>query len=245
MALGWLRRWVEGEWTKRPALARFTADHAGARRLRLAGCASFHAVAPVVRLGHWHEFFAIGERLADATATEHDRHAARQFTAWASDPWREQTLLATGLTQLVAEPFDFQSLTRAVVAAGRIADSQFAYSTLAAITAAVLDVFGDPFDPVAFDPAWRTRHAVGVAAAVYDARAFGDLPVLADALQEAGCADERVLGHCRGGSTPPHSAGAGVRDHPGVHYRGCWVVDAVLDKLLPDGPPHVPRRRRT
>ena len=78
------------------------------------------------------------------------------------------------------------------------------------------DIFGDPFRPVAFDPAWRTDAAVGVAAQMYARRDFGAMPILADALEDAGCDDAEVLGHCRA---------------PGVHVRGCWVVDLVLGKV--------------
>jgi hypothetical protein len=80
------------------------------------------------------------------------------------------------------------------------------------------DVFGNPFRPVAFDPAWLgwTGGVVrGLAGTVYEERRFGELPVLADALEEAGCASPAVLGHCRG---------------PGPHVRGCWVVDRLLGK---------------
>ena len=74
-------------------------------------------------------------------------------------------------------------------------------------------VFGDPTRPIAFDPAWRTETVVGLAAALDDGRAFGNLPILADALQDAGCEEEAVLTHCR---VDPH------------HVRGCWVVDRIL-----------------
>jgi hypothetical protein len=77
------------------------------------------------------------------------------------------------------------------------------------------DIFGNPFRPVAFDPRWRTGDAVGLARAIYEDRAFERLPLLADALMDAGCADEQVLGHCRS---------------EGPHVRGCWVVDLVLGK---------------
>ena len=69
--------------------------------------------------------------------------------------------------------------------------------------------------PVAFDPRWRTADAVGVARAVDADGAFDRLPLLADALLDAGCDDEAVLGHC-------HSEGP--------HVRGCWVVDLVLGR---------------
>jgi hypothetical protein len=77
----------------------------------------------------------------------------------------------------------------------------------------VRDIFGNPFRPVAFDPAWRTDTAVAIARTMYDAREFGAMPILADALQDAGCEDEVILAHCR---------------EPGLHVRGCWVCDKVL-----------------
>src|SRR5262245_48593487 len=77
------------------------------------------------------------------------------------------------------------------------------------------DVFGNPFRHVAFDPRWRTSDVLGLARAIYEDRAFDRLPILADALMDAGCADDQILDHCRG---------------DGPHVRGCWVVDLVLSK---------------
>jgi hypothetical protein len=77
------------------------------------------------------------------------------------------------------------------------------------------DVFGNPFRPVALDPRWRTPTAIALARAIYEGRAFDRLPILADALQEAGCEEADVLGHCRS---------------DGPHVRGCWVADLVLGK---------------
>jgi hypothetical protein len=79
----------------------------------------------------------------------------------------------------------------------------------------IRDIFANPFLPVTFDPRWRTSDAVGLARAIYDERAFDRLPILADALMDAGCDDEQVLAHCRSA---------------GPHVRGCWVVDLVLGK---------------
>jgi hypothetical protein len=78
------------------------------------------------------------------------------------------------------------------------------------------DIFGNPFRPVAFDPAWRTDTAVSLASQMYESRDFGAMPILADALQDAGCTSDDILGHCR--------------DSHATHVRGCWVVDLVLDK---------------
>jgi hypothetical protein len=69
---------------------------------------------------------------------------------------------------------------------------------------------------VTFAPEWRTEAAVGIASQMYDTREFGNMPILADALQDAGCEHADILAHCR----DPH----------GVHVRGCWVVDLVLGK---------------
>ncbi len=78
------------------------------------------------------------------------------------------------------------------------------------------DIFGPlPFRPVAIDASWRTPPVVALATSIYEERAWGDMPILGDALSEAGCDDTEVLGHCRG---------------QGQHTRGCWVVDLVLKK---------------
>ncbi|WP_149111387.1 hypothetical protein [Limnoglobus roseus] len=77
------------------------------------------------------------------------------------------------------------------------------------------DIFGNPFRPVAFAAAWLTDTAVAIAQGMYESRDFAAMPILADALQDAGCDNEDILNHCRG---------------PGPHVRGCWVTDAVLNK---------------
>jgi hypothetical protein len=63
------------------------------------------------------------------------------------------------------------------------------------------------------DPSWLTPNVVGVAKGIYEDRAFDRLPILADALMDAGCFDADILEHCR---------------ETGEHVRGCWVVDLVL-----------------
>ena len=59
------------------------------------------------------------------------------------------------------------------------------------------DVFGNPFRPVAVDPAWLTPNVVGLARTIYDERAFDRLPILADALLDAGCDNPDILEDCR------------------------------------------------
>ncbi|WP_052562161.1 hypothetical protein [Gemmata sp. SH-PL17] len=77
------------------------------------------------------------------------------------------------------------------------------------------DIFGNPFRPVTLSPSSITSIAVALAAQMYESRDFSAMPILADALQDAGCDNDDILNHCRG---------------PGPHVRGCWVVDLVLGK---------------
>jgi hypothetical protein len=66
---------------------------------------------------------------------------------------------------------------------------------------------------IALDPSWLTSTVTNLAEAIYQERAFDRLPILADALEEAGCNQQDILGHLRGG---------------GEHCRGCWPVDLLL-----------------
>jgi hypothetical protein len=103
-------------------------------------------------------------------------------------------------------------------------------------TQAVLlrDIFGNPFHPIALDPAWRTAPVVSLARKMYNSHDFGEMPDLADALQDAGCENERILNHCRYSSAQAAehggSPGAGRATRSSPHVRGCWVVDLVLGK---------------
>jgi hypothetical protein len=79
----------------------------------------------------------------------------------------------------------------------------------------IRDVFGNPFRPVTFDPSWQSPTVLSLAQGIYEDRAFDRLPILADALADAGCDDAELLGHLRG---------------PGPHVRGCWALDLILGK---------------
>jgi hypothetical protein len=85
------------------------------------------------------------------------------------------------------------------------------------VEAALLrEVFGPlPFRPVTSASAWQTSTVTALAQAIYDDRAFDRLPILADALEDAGCTNQDILNHCR---------------QPGEHVRGCWAVDLLLGK---------------
>jgi hypothetical protein len=75
------------------------------------------------------------------------------------------------------------------------------------------DIF--PFHPITLDPSWLTSTVVALAQQMYESRDFSAMPILSDALQDAGCSNDAILDHCRG---------------PGPHTRGCWVVDGCLSR---------------
>jgi hypothetical protein len=62
---------------------------------------------------------------------------------------------------------------------------------------------------------WNGGAVRKLARAIYEKDAFDRLPILADMLEEAGCADPDILSHLRG---------------PGPHVRGCWPLDLILGK---------------
>jgi hypothetical protein len=77
------------------------------------------------------------------------------------------------------------------------------------------DIFGNPFRPDSFNSSWLTSTVTTLAHQMYESRDFSGIPILADALQDAGCEDHKILNHCR---------------EAGEHVRGCWVVDSILGK---------------
>ncbi len=76
-------------------------------------------------------------------------------------------------------------------------------------------LFGNPFRRFKLPKKLRTATAVALAAQMYESRDFALVPILGDALQDAGCGDAAVIAHCC---------------DDGPHARGCWVVDLVLGK---------------
>ncbi len=83
------------------------------------------------------------------------------------------------------------------------------------MTSLLRDIFGNPFHPITLDPSWLTSTVVSLARQIYDSRDFTAMPILADALQDAGCDNPQIVEHCQG---------------PGSHVRGCWVCDLCLNK---------------
>lgn len=83
----------------------------------------------------------------------------------------------------------------------------------------VREIYGpNPFLPIRVEPAWLNWNDCTVtklAQNIYDQCAFDTMPILADALEDAGCDNTAILDHLR---------------KPGNHMRGCWALDVLLDK---------------
>jgi hypothetical protein len=158
------------------------------------------------------ESFADGllgvEQLEELSLRDRERiHWSDQSTA----SWARKAIRATLLLRQNDYP-DSVSWAAVGCAAAALGNEDAEYAHQARL---LKDVFGNPFQPVVFDLAWRTSTAVGLAERMYESRDFGLMPILADALEDAGCDSEAILAHCRG---------------DGPHVRGCWVVDLVLGK---------------
>jgi hypothetical protein len=196
------------------------------RKLRLFGCACSRR--------SWHLFtdersrkaVQLGERYADRALSPREAWAVRRgaWTVWraARGATEDSAIREAARVAVVAVSspyatlgFVTASLNLALVDAATRGGRETEQEALCSL---VRDVFGNPFRPPPLDGAWLRWNGGAVqslAQAVYEERAFDRLPVLADALEEAGCTDADLLGHCR---------------QPGPHVLGCWAVDLLLGK---------------
>jgi hypothetical protein len=190
---------------------------AGQRKLRLYGCACCRWIWHLIPEGPCRQAVETAERYAEGQATKQDLQAALgpagPFLGVGPGPAQRDAVQAVFR---VAKPD-----AKMAAWAGVDASSAFhgGWTKDDGVFCVLLrDLFGNPFQPIVLQRHWLTangRAAVNLAHAIYDEQAFDRLPILADALQDAGCDNADVLDHCRG---------------PGPHARGCWVVDLLRAK---------------
>ena len=217
-----------------PMLA-YLRGRASDRKLRLFAVACCQRVWQLLTDGRSRQAVEVAERYADGLAGEEELRLAvvgastvAERGVAASDLVVDESVASAAFAALnstlpAEKAADYvtanaaSAVYHAATAPGRL--PAVARSAERAAQAALLrDIFGNPFRPAPADPAWLAWNdgvVPRLAQAVYDERAFDRLPVLADALEDAGCTDEQILRHCRA---------------PGEHVRGCWVVDLVLGK---------------
>jgi hypothetical protein len=172
-------------------------DDASDRKLRLITCESMRRVYPA-RPDDDQRAIALSERWADGQATDEEIAAFNRATLGEPTGTRWVVLIVPALEAI-----------RSLFAH---TDGRF----VPFIPPLLRECLGNPFRPVTFSPAWRTEAVVALASQMYESRDFASMPILADALEDAGCDSADIIAHCR--------------DPKGAHVRGCWVVDLVLGK---------------
>jgi hypothetical protein len=194
------------------------------RKLRLFAVACVRSILPRTRDVHRGDVARvanIAEAVAEGTAAASELEAVRETIPW--DNEISTALEACNPEARFAAVRTVRAAANAVLGFWLTAHPEFrrrSPETAAARrtelerqTALARCVFGNPFRPFPVAPEWRTGTVLAIAHVVYAERAFDQLPILADALEEAGCDALELLTHCRG---------------PGPHALGCWVLDLVL-----------------
>jgi hypothetical protein len=234
---------TEGDWlacarVTQPVI-KWLRRHASQRKFYLIAVAAVRQAQSFLRDPRSRDALEIAERFADGLATErqlqvaHDAALAGAGEVGAHpnggrltpEEWRvHECAMAAVFASM--PPSRFPPANRAPTGAWLIAYNALHYAAktgtqkeMGQAQATVLrDVIGNPFRPVTIDPSWLGWNGGAIqhlAQAIYDDRSFDRMPILADALEDAGCENSEVLDHCRG---------------PGPHVRGCWVVDLLLAK---------------
>jgi hypothetical protein len=198
--------------------------HVESRNLRLFACACCRRIWPLIPDAESRNAVEAAEAFADGMIGTAEMTAARNAMKRSyrgpSDPVMRSARSAAFGTCGSKLMIPAASAANAVFyKAEKVAGSDVAlkdsWVEIAAQTALLRDITGNPFRPVTFERSWSTLAVSELAQSIYDCRAFERMPELADALEQAGCTNADVLSHCRG---------------PGTHVRGCWVVDLVLGK---------------
>lgn len=213
---------------------RATTTKAGRRKLRLFVCACCRQVWSLL---HSSSRLALecAENYADGLvgkdelkraerASQAAMKATNGYLAWSATRGVREATQSNVSAALTATYWTWGALVRDPKTPGAVLQPQ---GKLAEESQRLLlrDIFGNPFRSVVIDPAWPTwndRTVPKLAQAIYDDRELpsghldaGQLAVLADALEDAGCTSQDILGHCRSS---------------GPHVLGCWPVDLLMGK---------------
>jgi hypothetical protein len=133
------------------------------------------------------ELIELAESYADGQIRKtHLRRVRRAVYRWAHEIWEVPTWPKEWIPHWAAWNAAVPSIVPPCVG---FFDTERGFEPYAA------DVFGDPLCPVGFDPSWRTSAALALAQSMYESRDFAAMPILADALEEAGCCDPDILSH--------------------------------------------------
>jgi hypothetical protein len=183
------------------------------RKLRLFAVACCRRFAHLLPKGASRQAVEVAERFADEKADRDELVSALSEAVYA--------LPAVGASDLAANAAKYAALPSARAAAYAVCEVTFIIRQDAGRAwqcDLLREIFGHPYRPVTIERAWRASNdgaVIKLAQAIYDDRNFAHLPVLGDALEDAGCRDELLLDHCRGRAE---------------HLRGCWLLDLLLGR---------------
>jgi hypothetical protein len=217
---------TEQEWlacTDPEPMFAFLRNRRNYRKFRLFAVACCRRIWPLLTKGRSRQAVEVAERYADDLAdpeelekvfeaasgedgaSDNATEAAAYAATWDDEQAAEQAAIYTAYAVDEAGPGPLHSARWGTTGtAERAAQGEL-----------LRCVFGNPFRPLRSNPSWVTPAVSGLAVRIYQKKAFDLLPVLADALEEAGCDNAEVLNHCRSKQS---------------HARGCWTVDLLLAK---------------
>jgi hypothetical protein len=238
-----LRHLIGTEEPRVQAVENFPDARGSDRKLRLFACACYHRIGHLLPHSVARATVQVAERFADGTASVAEflktEAAVRQLVTALEPRWRASdgaeriTLHPTHAALALAGIVCWCEPQKAAWYAASNAHLEVPYlanpgvgvhsrqrwegevAEKRAQCQLLREIFGDAFRSAVFAPDWRTDTAVSLARQMYESRDFSAMPILADALEEAGCTSADLLNHCRGG---------------GSHVRGCWALDLVLGK---------------
>jgi hypothetical protein len=211
---------TEAQWlicTDPEAMLDFLGGRVTERKVRLFACACVRRHWNAVADERSRRAIEVAERYADGLANEIERGEA----------WDEASSVVVKDALAIAAMYAVESdleyvhgdLVQVGIARGVVREVLSRGGTeQAALSDLLRCVFGPrPFGtpPRVADTLriWEHRTVPGLARTIYEEHAFDLLPVLADALEEAGCTDGIILDHLRGA---------------GTHARGCFALDSCL-----------------
>jgi hypothetical protein len=191
-------------------------------RFRLFACACVRRVEGLLADRRSRAALDVAERYAlgktDHRALEHARNAARDASLTI---WQRSLENGGALADTVCAA---QAALDVTTQPGRMAAWQVCQALFPTLLAdwspqaadLIRDVFGNPFQVPSLPPYWRIWNEgtiVRLARHIHEGQRHDELPILADALEEAGCTDEGILNHCR---------------FAPVHVPGCWVLELLV-----------------
>jgi hypothetical protein len=216
---------TESEWlacTNEGKLLHYLDKQISERRQRLFNVACCRQIWHLLSDGRTRRAVEVAERFADGLATSEELAAVQRDALRAAhelvraEANAAHTTAAEQFWSVASEVVWALVRSRVEDVSTQISEREAATGTAHGELATLLrDLVGNPFNPVAVATAWRTPCVTAIAKAIYEEQRFEDLPILADALEDAGCTESSVLEHLRGN---------------GPHVRGCWVLDLLLDK---------------